>query len=110
MYMYVCMTFIFLSINKSVLPRLRVELRECGEGEARLGARKRLADALQNDVVLVDKYASESAELDKKLQMCEANMMAIEEDDDDDGAEDEQDPIAPDSKKVYEHQPFFRFM
>ena len=96
--------------DKSVLPRLRVELRECGEGEARLGARKRLADALQNDVVLVDKYASESAELDKKLQMCEANMMAIEEDDDDDGAEDEQDPIAPDSKKVYEHQPFFRFM
>jgi DNA repair protein RAD50 len=75
------------SYDRSILPKLRSELKENEEIMKKLEERKANSDQIQNEIVLIDKYSSECAEIDSKIERIAATS-ALNDDTDDDASLD----------------------
>ena len=54
--------------DRETLPKLRAELKQNETQLKEIEKRKQFGDQLQNEIVLIDKYASECAEIEKKVE------------------------------------------
>jgi hypothetical protein len=57
-------------LDKETLPKLRKELKEVEAARSKLETRKSYADQIQTDVILIDKFANECSEIDRKIEAC----------------------------------------
>jgi DNA repair protein RAD50 len=55
-------------LDRDVLPKIKKELKEHQETLRELETQKKCSDHLQNEIVLIDKYACEARDLDRKLK------------------------------------------
>jgi DNA repair protein RAD50 len=65
--------------DRSVLPKLKSELKEINQELSKLQSRKAISEQLQNDIVLIDKYINECNELDKKIIASKQKLSIQEE-------------------------------
>jgi len=57
------------SYDRNVLPKIKNELKNNQESLKKLEQLKSCSDLIQNEIVLIDKYANESKDLEKKIQI-----------------------------------------
>jgi DNA repair protein RAD50 len=55
--------------DRNVLPKLRAELKQNEESLKKIEKLKSCGDVAQNEIVIIDKYANECNDLDKKIQL-----------------------------------------
>ena len=59
--------------DRNVLPKLRAELKQNEESLKKIEKLKSCGDVAQNEIVIIDKYANECNDLDKKIQLNVSN-------------------------------------
>ena len=57
------------NLDRAELPKLREEARKCQESLKALEEKRACSEQLQNEIFLIDRYANESRELEKKIQI-----------------------------------------
>lgn len=57
------------TLDRNELPKLRADLKATEDIVNKLNARKACADQLQNEIVLIDKYAHECADAERKIDL-----------------------------------------
>ena len=66
------------ALDRDTLPKLREELRSADAQSKELHRRKQFAEQLHTDVVLIDKYAAECGEAERKIEQLMRNSSAAE--------------------------------
>lgn len=69
------------SLDRDTLPKLRAELKETESLLKETEKRKQFSEQLQSEIVIIDKYAREGADIDKKLEQINKSI---------DGSDDSQ--------------------
>ncbi len=68
--------------DKDMLPKLRAELKESDAELKEIEKRKQFAEQLQNEIVIIDKYASECNDIERKIDMVNRNNPQLSGSDD----------------------------
>jgi chromosome segregation ATPase len=68
--------------DKDTLPKMRAEQKECDEQLKLVETRRKLAEQLQNEIVIIDKYASECGDIERKIDAVIRNNSQLSEDED----------------------------
>jgi DNA repair protein RAD50 len=67
------------NLDKTVIIKLKSDLKEINETLNELHIKKTLCDQLQNEIVLIDKYANECNDIEKKIQLNEIGNLNAED-------------------------------
>lgn len=64
-------------LDRNVVPKIKAELKANQESLDKLDSLKSCCDLLQNEIVLIDKYANEAKDLEKKIQIQMINLSRL---------------------------------
>ncbi len=65
------------TLDRNVLPKIKSELKQNQEMLSKLEKLRSCSEQLQNEIVIIDKYAHESKDLEKKIQSQNVHLNAL---------------------------------